>query len=338
MTRIQSRIWTPINFAEDGKFADCLRLPHSTTRSAYGWIPVPIVSIKNGDGPTALLIAGSHGDEYEGQLALMNIARELQPESLKGRVIIIPSLNYPAVKAGIRVSPLDDGNLNRSFPGNALGTPTAMIAHYVSDFMLPMADIVVDLHSGGFSLDYVHCALIRPGRTPDETNKLFELLQVFGAPVSFISSGASGGGATTLNAVAREMGVPCITTEMGGGATLSLRGLQIAENGTKRLLKHVGIAPTIEVPASTGSELMENPGSEFSLYADGDGIFEPFFAVGDHVKRGQFAGRLYTIDNPTQKPQDLYFPQSGQISCRRHPSLTTRGDCLYNLMRPIAAR
>ena len=335
MTKVQSRIWTPIDFEKDGKQSDCLRLPQSTTKSAYGWIPIPIVSIKNGSGPTALLIAGNHGDEYEGQLALMNIARGLRREDVSGRVIIIPSLNFPAVQAGIRVSPLDGGNLNRSFPGRALGTPTEMIAHYISDVMLPMADIAVDLHSGGFSLDYVQCALIRPGRTNEETDALFKLVQVFGAPVSFIGNGDGGGGATTLNAVARELGVPCITTELGGGATLSKAGLRIAEDGVKRLLKHFGIAPAIEVPDSPGSELMEIPGRDFYLYADGDGIFEPSAAVGDHVEEGQFAGRLHSFDNPIKAPQELRFPRSGQVSCRRYPSLTTRGDCLYNLMRPL---
>ncbi|CDZ64567.1 succinylglutamate desuccinylase/aspartoacylase family protein [Neorhizobium galegae] len=337
MTRIQSRIWTPIDFEQDGKFSDCLRLPLSTTKSAYGWIPIPIVSIKNGSGPTAVLIAGNHGDEYEGQLALMKIARELRPEDVRGRVIIIPSLNFPAVRAGLRVSPLDDGNLNRSFPGKALGTPTEMIAHYISDFMLPMADIAVDLHSGGFSLDYIQCALVRPGRTEDETDKLVELIHVFGAPVSFISSGDGGGGATTLNAVARELGVLCITTELGGGATLSKTGLRIAEDGVKRLLKHFGITPAIDVAESTGSELMEIPGRDFFLYADDDGIFEPSAEVGDQVEEGQYAGRLHSFDNPIQKPQELYFPRSGQVACRRYPSLTTRGDCLFNLMRPRAA-
>src|SRR5215218_3863979 len=95
--KIQSRIWTPIDFEKDGKFSDCLRLPLSTDKSAYGWIPIPLVCLKNGRGPTVLLVAGNHGDEYEGQLALMNIARQLRPDDLSGRIIILPSLNFPAV-------------------------------------------------------------------------------------------------------------------------------------------------------------------------------------------------------------------------------------------------
>ena len=46
-----------------------IRLPYSVHRSAYGWIPIPVASIKNGKGPRILLMAGNHGDEYEGQVA-----------------------------------------------------------------------------------------------------------------------------------------------------------------------------------------------------------------------------------------------------------------------------
>ena len=65
-----TRLTTPIDFEAEGKQCDFIRLPHSVHRSAYGWLPLPVVSIKNGDGPTVLLMSGTHGDEYEGQVVL----------------------------------------------------------------------------------------------------------------------------------------------------------------------------------------------------------------------------------------------------------------------------
>jgi len=44
-----------------------ISLPSPRRFSAYGWIPIPVVCIKNGDGPRVLLMGGNHGDEYEGQ-------------------------------------------------------------------------------------------------------------------------------------------------------------------------------------------------------------------------------------------------------------------------------
>src|SRR3546814_6849872 len=72
--------------------------------------------IRNGDGPAALLVAGNHGDEYEGQIALRDLARTLEPAAVTGTVIVVPGLNFPAVRAAVRCSPVDGGNMNRSFP------------------------------------------------------------------------------------------------------------------------------------------------------------------------------------------------------------------------------
>ena len=117
---------------QNGKQHGFIRLPYSVHRSAYGWIPIPVASIKNGNGPRILLMAGNHGDEYEGQVALGKLIRSLEPAEVSGRIIILPSANFPAAMAGMRTSPLDEGNLNRSFPGDPYGGPTAQIADYIS--------------------------------------------------------------------------------------------------------------------------------------------------------------------------------------------------------------
>ena len=73
-----SLIWTDIDYGRDGKQVGWLHLPHSVTRSAYGTIAIPIAVVKNGAGPTVLLTAGNHGDEWEGQVTLMKLARVFQ--------------------------------------------------------------------------------------------------------------------------------------------------------------------------------------------------------------------------------------------------------------------
>ena len=117
----------------EGKATGFVRVPHSVHRSAYGWIPIPIVRIKNGEGPNVLMQAGNHGDEWEGQIGLGNLIRALEPKDIKGRLVILPSANFPAAMAGQRTSPIDDGNLNRSFPGNRRGH------HHPADRLLDRA-------------------------------------------------------------------------------------------------------------------------------------------------------------------------------------------------------
>jgi len=145
-------ITSEVDFEASGKHSGFLCVPHSVHRSAYGWIPAPVVSIKNGDGPTLLILAGNHGDEYEGRIAVSNLPQKLEHANLRGQLILLPMVNFPAAQAGLRTSPIDDRNLNRLFPGKATGSLTEMIAHYVENVIMPFADYAIDLHSGGSSL------------------------------------------------------------------------------------------------------------------------------------------------------------------------------------------
>jgi uncharacterized protein len=334
---VPTRIWTLIDFDREGKQSGNLRLPISTDFSAYGWIPIPVVCIKNGEGPTAVLIAGTHGDEYEGQIALLELARSVEVDKVRGRIIILPALNFPAVEAGRRVSPLDEGNLNRLYPGKAHGTATEMIAHYVTQVILPKADLVVDLHSGGRSLEYTPCTLIRPLPDPEQHNWLVELAHVFGAPVNYLNDGKGGGGNTTLPAAAESQNVPVITAELGGGATLQQQGTNIARWGVRRLLDRIGVYKDSTLPPSTGTRMMDIPGRQCYVYAEADGLFEPSVPVGAEVHAGQHAGYLHSIEHPTDAPIALVFEASGVVACRRFPTLSRRGDCLYELMQDVVS-
>ena len=79
MSRTGSRISTDIDFTQDGKHQSYLRVPVSTNSSAYGTVPIPITVVKRGQGPTVLITGGVHGDEYEGPIALLKLARRLTP-------------------------------------------------------------------------------------------------------------------------------------------------------------------------------------------------------------------------------------------------------------------
>jgi predicted deacylase len=63
---------------------------------------------------------------------------------------------------------------------------------------------VIDLHSGGRSLAYTHCALGHYGKSINTDAKIKELLQVFGAPLSILTQGSGGGGSTTLYAAVKR--------------------------------------------------------------------------------------------------------------------------------------
>ena len=89
----------------DGKQVGMLRVPRSSNVAGWSGLIIPIVSVANGAGPTALVIGGVHGDEPEWQIAALNLARELQPEQVTGRVIVIPCASPEASRAYTRLWP-----------------------------------------------------------------------------------------------------------------------------------------------------------------------------------------------------------------------------------------
>ena len=78
MTALPPSPITPtVDFDRDGVQHGFLRLPYSRDDSAWGSVMIPIAVIRNGSGPTALLTGGNHGDEYEGPIALLDLARSV---------------------------------------------------------------------------------------------------------------------------------------------------------------------------------------------------------------------------------------------------------------------
>jgi predicted deacylase len=59
-------------------------------------------------------------------------------------------------------------------------------------------------------------------------------------------------------------------------------------------------------------------------------------AVGASVRAGQPAGALHDPAAPWREATEFVFAQDGIVLCRRHPTRTEIGDCLYNLGTPTS--
>jgi predicted deacylase len=328
-----SRLFPEVDFERDGRQTGFIRLFHSVHASAFGFIPIPIVVIRNGEGPTALFVSGNHGDEYEGQVALCNLARTLDPARIRGRVIILTMANFPAAMAGLRTSPIDGGNLNRSFPGDPDGSITAQIAYFLETVLVPLADVVCDLHSGGSSLMYRPCGLVVAPSDPARLPSLIALLRAFGPPLAFVTIGGNGTGDDhSLAGAAARRGIPCMNTELGGSGSVSAEGLRIAGRGLVNVLVHAGILPAEErIPNEETMRLVRLGGPEYFVYATEKGVFEPLVEPGDMVTTGQMAGRIHRPETPWEPPTAHYFQRDGLVMCKRVPGRTERGDCLFHL-------
>jgi predicted deacylase len=326
-------VFTDVNYDQDGKQVDWLHLPHSVTRSAYGTIAIPICVLRNGPGPTVFLMAGNHGDEYEGQIVAGNLVRELQPEDIRGRVIILPAANLPAAMDGARVSPVDQGNLNRAFPGDPHGTPTFAIAHYIDSVLYPMADFHHDLHSGGSSLRYVpFCSMRKSGDAALDARSL-AALQAFDAPLSMVWAYAPEN--RLASAAAGRRGLVSLGGEFGGGGDVNRASLTLLERGLQRFLQFSGVMAkgpnTKPLGPPQGTRLVEVSSREHYVYSTEAGLLEHKVDLGSEVKKGELAGLIHFIDNPAREPVPCHFRHSGMVVCQRHFGRVERGDCVAHL-------
>lgn len=319
-----SPIQATIPFDTDGVHHGFLRLPYSRDDSAWGSVMIPIAVIANGKGPTALLTAGNHGDEYEGPIALFDLARTLTSDDVTGRVIIVPALNYPAFRAGTRTSPIDKGNLNRSFPGHPAGQPTAKIADYVTRDLLPMADIVLDIHSGGRTLDFLPFAAGHVLDDKEQEGRIFDAVRAFGAPysVKMIEIDAVG----MFDTTAEQLGKVFVTTELGGGGTARAETARIAKRGVRNLLIHAGILRGAAEIAPT--RWLDMPGDECFTFATDDGMIETCVDLGAAVRKGDPVARVHPIGATGREPLLYRAAMDGILAARHFPGLVKAGDCV----------
>jgi N-alpha-acetyl-L-2,4-diaminobutyrate deacetylase len=326
MTLIQrpSPVAATVDFDADGVQHGFLRLPYSRDDSAWGSVMIPITVVKHGDGPTALLTGGNHGDEYEGPVALFDLARTLKTEAVQGRVIVVPAMNYPAFRAGTRTSPIDRGNLNRSFPGRPDGTVTEKIADYFQRTLLPLADIVLDFHSGGRTLDFLPYAAAHELPDKEQEKRCFAAVAAFAAPYSMrmIEIDAVG----MYDTAAEEMGKVFVTTELSGGGTSSARTVGIAKRGVMNVLKHAGIVAG--APETGPTRWLDMPSNDCFRFAEDDGLVEACVDLGGPVRAGDVIARIHPVGRTGQAPAEYRAALDGVLAARHFPGLIKTGDCL----------
>lgn len=321
-----------VDFDKPGRQIGSFFVPLSVHDDAWGVIPVPLAVIANGEEPTVIFQGGNHGDEYEGPIALGEMIRDIDINMVSGRIIVIPAINLPAVLAAQRTSPVDDLNLNRIFPGNALGSATEQIAAFVNDVIFPMGNVFVDLHSGGTSLDILPSAVIEPGLTPEQHEANVKAASVFGTDIAVVIDNR--GDPRTATASAARCGMTTIGTEMAGSGTVSIEALALCRRGIYNVLAHVGV-----VPESMGTSVVEPKLYTLStgahLICEDDGVLETMHPLGTEVKAGQLAGRVHFLGQPQRQPVDLHYRTDGIVYGRRRPGRVRPGNCCLVVASPL---
>jgi predicted deacylase len=332
-----TQIRASVDFVRPGKQHGHLFVPYSYNLAGWANLMIPITVVAQDAGPTALVMAGNHGDEYPGQVAILKLVRELKPEQVRGRLILIPALNMPAAKAATRLSPLDGKNLNRSFPGIANGSVTEMIAHYLTTVLFPLADIVIDIHTGGRSLDFYPCAHMHLVPDPEQRRQMKEGTLAWNTDFAFLYADIAGTG--LLPVEAESQGKIVITTEMGGAELVSAKIHRLTQFGLRNVLIHFGVLAGVKrtrdqfgLPPTRWVQSLDWSDYRF---APESGIYESLVDIGAEVRGDQAVGQIHFLERPDRDPVMVAAASAGVLIASRGPSLVAQGDCVACIAHDI---
>jgi predicted deacylase len=257
-------------------------------------------------GPTAMLVAGVHGDEFEGIAALPQLVAQLDPENVRGTVLALPVCNPLALAAQSRCSPesVDGVNLARVFPGDPVGSPTRRLAATLFSLVSQLLSgdgLFADLHSAGTRYRYLALAGFRdiPGPARDASE---EAARHFGTGQLWRIPDQRG----TFNAETTRAGVPTVGIEAPGQGGCLDSDVDGYVAGLRNVLAWRGI---LDGPTPARNSLAARCPTE--LTAPADGLFLTGRAVGDQVSKDDLIGRI--VGTFGEVRASLRAPHAGQL-------------------------
>lgn len=242
------------------------------------------------DGPRLAVISGVHPTEYPAIEANIRLMRTLDPAAIHGTIVSLPLINVPAFLSRTPfVSPIDQKNPNRAFPGDPAGTFTDVLTHAIFQAVVANADFLVDLHGGDMVEDLIPFSIYSVSGDEAVDRASADLGRAFGLPYLVASRPQPGAGlgGTTVQAAAAA-GVPGVLAEAGGRGLLTEPETQLLVDGTMRVLRHLGML--------SGEPLEPRAVTEVAAFtwlrSPAEGLWYPTVAAGDEVSEGQVIGNV----------------------------------------------
>jgi N2-acetyl-L-2,4-diaminobutanoate deacetylase len=298
----------------------------------YSLLPLTVINGKRGSNVNGVIcFGGTHGNEYEGQVAVKRLCTDLDPEQMTGRVVLIPQLSESACIANSRTSPLDGVNMNRAFPGNPRGTISSRIAHFVKTRIFPLGRVVLDLHAGGMEGAFPHCTSFHPIPDPVQRAEIATVSKLFDTGFALIYSSDMASGLLTDEAEAE--GKVTLGGEFGAGASTDLLGVRHAYEGTKNVLRHYGLLDgkivKVRPEGSSPTRLIRADKLDAYVPAPRSGVWEPVVQPGQAVDRGRLLGRLHDFSDHSSPAMDIVAPRAGYVAMLHLGARPLKGQTLF---------
>ena len=238
---------------------------------------------------------------------------------MTGDFLAVPVANPPAFWNGTRISPLDQGNLARAFPGSLNKGPTSAIAHVLANSIISFASFFIDLHSAG-------SRLLMPSMVGyDSTDpRSFMAARAFGAPVIWGHPETAAGRTISF---ARDAGIPWLYTEARGAGRIHPDDLRMFETGIQNLLRHLHILPGDPKPAKSEIHLLGSGDIDTSLVATQPGFLIAEVELLQQVRVGEALG--HTVNLHAETIESFIAPRGGVVALIRQWPVIQPGDGIF---------
>jgi predicted deacylase len=302
----------------------------------YSLVPLTVVVGERGKAPDSVAcFGGTHGNEYEGQVAVKRLCADLDPAEMRGRVILMPRLSESACEANRRESPLDGVNMNRAFPGNPRGSISYRIAAFVKREVFPRVRVVLDIHSGGNEGVFPICTSFHPIPDPKQRAEMQQVAALFDTPFILVYSSQMASG--LLSDEAEAEGKITIGGEFGAGESVNRMGTLHAYEGIRNVLRHYGLlsglVTRIRPAADPKPLLVKAERLEDYCPCPRDAVWEPAVDLGAAVRAGDLLGRLHDFSDHSEPALDIRAPRNGYVLMMHLSARVRRGMTLYVIAR-----
>jgi predicted deacylase len=280
------------------------------------FLTMPAAVLSDGrDGPRMVLVAGQHGDEWNGPWILHRLANTLNPDEVRGTLVILPIANPLAFNEGRRVAAVDSIDLNRTYGGGRPRKPTEHLGVLLWKSVFSRTEYLIDLHSGGPG-EYLPFVATPEGRD-------LELARALNLP--FIHMPAPTKAGFLVNAC-QQAGVHALLIEIGGGRSLDRQYHQMVLDGLVNVMRTVGIL--------AGEPLR---GPEPYVFRRKDivaapcaGFFEPTVELGQRVREGDQLGVVTPI--LAEAGVEVRAPRDGLVLYLRRELSVGEQDSLVHIV------
>jgi predicted deacylase len=262
-------------------------------------------------GPALALVAGTHGAEVAPIVALQRLRAMVDPQTLRGTLILVHVANMPSfLNRTVYRGPWDGKNLNRVYPGRADGTVSERIAYAITNEVIARADYLVDMHAGDGNESlrpFTYWSKLGLDRRADSLAR--EMALAWGNDHIVIDTERPRDLAASVYTqnTAHLRGKPALTTETGYLGVAAEDAVERNVRGALRLMRYLRMIPG-------NAERVEHPlwlDRTEVLTSPATGIWYPQVERGQAVQKGTLLG--YVTDFFGARAGEVHAPFAGVV-------------------------